>query len=356
MDMRHLPGLDREVSAIGAGCWTIGGAATNRGVPIGWTGVDQGHAFEGLVRAFELGVTLFDTADVYGMGHSERLVGQLLEQVDRRTVVVSSKVGYFAGTAAHPYQRRQILRQFETTTENLGTGYLDLYFLHSGDFGPGDQYLDEAVETVRGLRTAGLVHAVGMRAPNEFAAQWAVEPDAHQGPKAARFLDLFERIRPDVLTVRHNLLSPLYRPEETDVFAFARRHGVGVLLKQVLGQGLLVNAHHPASPPVFPSEDHRHADPRFSGTALRTLHHALGVLAAHFGEDRRGLLRLALQYALQADADAIALLGFRDAEQITGSISALGRPLTPLDLGEIQRLMQPVRDMLAQTPYRTPER
>jgi aryl-alcohol dehydrogenase-like predicted oxidoreductase len=78
---RLLPGLEAEVSMIGAGCWTIGGPASNNGIPIGWDGVDERVAFEALVQAHELGVTLFDTADVYGLGRSERLLGALLRAV-----------------------------------------------------------------------------------------------------------------------------------------------------------------------------------------------------------------------------------------------------------------------------------
>jgi aryl-alcohol dehydrogenase-like predicted oxidoreductase len=355
MERRHTPGLGRAVSAIGAGCWTIGGAATNRGVSIGWTGVDEGEALAGLVRAYDLGVTVYDTADVYGLGHSERLVGRLLAQVDRSQIVVSSKVGYFAGTAAHPYQERQILRQFETTRDNLGTGYLDLYFLHSADFGPADRYLDEAAKTVRQLRREGLIGAVGMRAPHEFALEWAADPGQPHGARAARFLDLFDRIQPDVLTVRYNLLSPLYTPAETDVFAFARQRNVGVLMKQVLGQGLLLNAHDPMSPPVFPSDDHRHADHRFAPPALQAIRDGLGAVGRRFGDSRSDLARVALQYALQADPDAVALVGFRNAEQVSSNLASLGKPLTPDDVGEIQRIMSPVRDMLAD-PARSPTR
>jgi aryl-alcohol dehydrogenase-like predicted oxidoreductase len=61
LERRVLPGLDEEVSALGAGCWTIGGPATNNGVPIGWDDVDEDDAYAGLVQAHELGVTLFDT-------------------------------------------------------------------------------------------------------------------------------------------------------------------------------------------------------------------------------------------------------------------------------------------------------
>ncbi|MGH3429828.1 MAG: aldo/keto reductase, partial [Mycobacteriales bacterium] len=108
LERRVLSGLDAEVSAIGAGCWTIGGPATNRGVPIGWDHVDPDAAYAGLVRAYELGITLYDTADVYGLGHSERLLGRLLRIADRSSVVVASKVGYFAGTACHTYHPTQI--------------------------------------------------------------------------------------------------------------------------------------------------------------------------------------------------------------------------------------------------------
>jgi hypothetical protein len=75
-----------------------------------------------------------------GLGRSERLLGRLLRTVDRSTIVVSSKVGYFAGTACHPYQPAQMRHRFATTLDNLGTDYLDIYHLHSSDFGPDDQY------------------------------------------------------------------------------------------------------------------------------------------------------------------------------------------------------------------------
>ncbi len=91
LESRRLPSLATPVSAIGAGCWTIGGVATNNGVPIGWDNVDSGAAYAGLCRASELGVTLYDTADVYGLGRSERLLGRLLAQLPRDDVVVCSK-------------------------------------------------------------------------------------------------------------------------------------------------------------------------------------------------------------------------------------------------------------------------
>jgi aryl-alcohol dehydrogenase-like predicted oxidoreductase len=355
MESRVVPGLGREVSVVGAGCWTIGGLATNAGTPIGWAGVDPDDAFAALVAAHQRGVTLFDTADVYGMGASERLVGRLLREADRGELVVSSKTGYFSGTAAHPYLPSQILRQFETTCENLGTDYLDLYCLHSTDFGPADRYLDQALDTLAQLRAAGRIRAVGMRAPHTFAAEWATRPGHPHAAEAARFLHLFAKVQPDILTVRHNLLSPLYRDDETDVFAFARPHGTGFMIKQALGQGLLLDADRHSARAPYPPGDHRSRDAPPGAPFLAALRQAQKELVRHFGPDRSALIRVALRYGLAADPNAAVLVGFRDPEQITVNLNALGDPLDWVDIKEIRTVMAPVRDMLSTNPTSTNE-
>ncbi|MGH3922382.1 MAG: aldo/keto reductase, partial [Pseudonocardiaceae bacterium] len=263
LELLVLPGLNAEVSAIGAGCWTIGGPATNRGVPVGWDEVNEDAAYAGLVRAHELGITLYDTADVYGLGRSERLLGQLLSEVPRDELVISSKVGYFVGTSRHPYKPAQIRHQLATTLDNLNTDYLDIYFLHSSDFGADDQYLTSTVALLHEFRQQGLIRAFGMRAPHIFAEQWAKEDGPHSAA-TKRWLDLFYTVRPAVLTARYNLLSPLYGKGETDIFAFARRQRVGVLIKQALGQGQLIRRYDPDRLPTFSTSDHRCADPAFS--------------------------------------------------------------------------------------------
>lgn len=340
LERRMLPGLGVEVSAIGAGCWTIGGPASNNGVPIGWDGTDDATAFDALAQAHELGVTLFDTADVYGLGRSERLVGRLLGTIGRSSVAVCSKVGYFAGTSRHPYEPAQMRHQFDTTLANLGVGYLDSYSFHSTDFGEADRYLAPAVRLMNELREQGLVRALGMRAPHVFAEHWA-SGDGQNAAATARWLFLFEAIRPDVVTVRYSLMSPLHAADETDIFAFARRHGVGVLIKQVLGQGLLLGNHRPDAPMAFSSRDHRTADPAFTPEARRRLHDRLAPLRARFGDSPAQLARLALQYAMGHAPDAVVLVGFRDASQIHTTVTCLGDPLTPEEIAEVRVALHP---------------
>lgn len=343
--LRRVSGIGKPVSAIGAGCWTIGGTATNGGNPIGWDGVDQAEARRGLRRAVGLGVRLYDTADVYGLGRSERLVGELLKEIDRDDVVITSKVGYFAGTGRHPYQAHQIRHQLDTTLDNLGTDHLDVYFLHSNDFGPDDRHLDEAIDQMHAFQRQGLIRAVGMRAPHDFAVEWAIGPDTRWSRDAARFLHLFAAVRPDVLTVRHNLLSHQYKPGETDVFSLAHAEGVGVLIKQALGQGVLLGTHGPATRRTFSRADHRSTDRLFAPAILDQVHAALSSVPGGMPA-RDELLRLALGYALHRDPDAAVLVGFRDAEQIEAAVAALADPPTRTETETMRHVLAPVRDML----------
>lgn len=347
LEVRHLRGLDRPVSALGAGCWTIGGPTINRGTPIGWDRIDADRAIAGLRRAYELGVRLFDTADVYGLGRSERLLGRLLAEVPRDEVVITSKVGYLTGSAAHPYERGQMRRQLRRTLANLGTDHLDAYHLHSADFGPADDYLRPAIDQMRAFVEENRVRAIGIRAPHAFAVEWADGPICDQRARgAARFLRLFNEIRPDVITVRHNLLSPTYGPDETDAFDFARLNGVGVIIKQALGQGLLLGTHRPDLPRSYGPGDHRRADPLFTPETLKLIHTGLTPIRARFGSTVTDLSRVALRYALARDTTAPVLVGFRDDAQITTDIACLGAPLSEGEMTWLHHSLAELRNSL----------
>lgn len=249
-------------------------------------------------------------------------------------MIKASKVGYFAGTARHGYTPTQMRHQFATTLDNLGTNYLDIYYVHSSDFGPDDRYLSGAVEVMAELKTQGLIRAVGMRAPHVFAQELATD----QGPQAehvARFLHLFRAIRPDVVIARYNLLSPLYGDGETDIFTFAHNHGAGVVIKQALGQGLLLKPDLYALP-AFSAADHRSRDPEFHHRALTALRQRLAPVRARFGDSPAELARVALRYSLQHAPGAPVLVGFRNADQIRTTITSLGDPLTPDEVTDIR--------------------
>ena len=239
------PGL--RVNALGVGCWGIGGPFENIGVPMGWSTADDDHSEQGLHRAVQAGATLFDTADVYGHGHSERLLGRVLGQYPREMFQISTKIGYVRGTAAHAYDAPQLQHQFDQSRENLGVEYVDLYFLHHLEFGPEDRYLNTAVAQVQALRESGDVRAIGMRGPHPRSG----DTPADFQQRLNRFLTLFHRIQPDVLWIRFNPLTPELHIGDEDIFGFAARHQVGVLLSEPLAHGLLTGKYDHQNPPAF---------------------------------------------------------------------------------------------------------
>jgi aryl-alcohol dehydrogenase-like predicted oxidoreductase len=330
------------VSAVGIGCWAIGGPDVNLGLPMGWGPIDEGAALAGLERAHELGVSLFDTADVYGHGRSERLLGRLVEQVPRDSVVLSSKVGYFAGTAPHGYHPRHMRHQLEQTLDNLRTDHVDIYFFHHAEFGSGDVYLEPAIEAMRRFPEERLIRTVGMRGPHRFVLDRLAE-----GPrtdKVARFRELFERIQPDVLAVRDNLLTPQDR--SSGIFAFAEEHGCGVLVNKPLAQGLLTGSYDPTAPRLFSEGDHRSRKRWFTAEPLAVLSQGLDEVRRHVGPATSDLVRIALWSCLQRFEQAVVLVGFRHPAQVEMNVTCLDQPPPAEQLSIAREIMSRVQARL----------
>lgn len=152
-----------EVSALGMGCWAIGGPFLLDGKPDGWGDVDDAESVRAVRRALELGVTFFDTADVYGTGHSERVLGRALRG-RRERVVIASKFGYTYDEAARAVSGTNtepdyIRRACEASLRRLGTDHLDLYQLHVGDVAL--DRLEGVWATLDALKAEGLIGAYG---------------------------------------------------------------------------------------------------------------------------------------------------------------------------------------------------
>ncbi len=334
------------VYPAGVGCWAIGGPDHNLGLPMGWSTADDAASLRGLETAWQLGANLFDTADVYGHGHSERLLGRLVAQVPREALVLSSKTGYFAGTAAHPYLPSAMRRQLETTLENLQTDHLDIYFLHNSEFGPGDQYLDNAITQMRAFQDQGLIKAIGMRGPHRFATDRLTIPRQQREDKYARFRRLFSLIRPGYLAVRFNALTPPPPPGQDDIFTFAAARGASVLINKPLAQGLLTGKYDPARPPRFGPGDHRLRKAWFTPRALRIIHDGLQPLRDRFGPSPADLAPVMIAYCLSRSADAAVLAGFTTPEQAAQNLTPPSRPLTSDDLDFIRQATGSIQQQL----------
>ena len=166
MQTRRLGRSNIEVSPLGLGCWAIGGEYTfadeDDRRQIGWGAVDDADSARAIQRALDLGVTLFDTADVYGCGHSERVLGQALG-ARRPQVVLATKFGMVfdeeTGTVfaqrRRPITPQDINQALEASLRRLKTDYIDLYQFHDGEYPP--QEAAPVVDALENLVAAGKI-------------------------------------------------------------------------------------------------------------------------------------------------------------------------------------------------------
>lgn len=151
------------VSPIGFGCWAIGGPAFRDGNPIGWGKVDDDESVAAIHAALDAGVTFFDTANIYGAGHSERVVGRALAG-KRDEVVIATKFGNLfdeeakraIGRDASPASIRE---QCDASLARLGIDVIDLYQFHIGDYDPAQA--ETVVATLEELVDAGKIRSFG---------------------------------------------------------------------------------------------------------------------------------------------------------------------------------------------------
>jgi aryl-alcohol dehydrogenase-like predicted oxidoreductase len=152
-----------EVSAVGMGCWAIGGPAWRGQTAVGWGTVDDAESIRAIHRALELGVTFFDTADTYGAGHSETVLGRALSG-HRKGVVIATKFGntftegdrQLTGADGSPGYIRSAC---DASLRRLRTELIDLYQFHLGGY--ETEKVPEVVDTLERLADAGKIRAYG---------------------------------------------------------------------------------------------------------------------------------------------------------------------------------------------------
>lgn len=231
MNYRTLGRTNLEVSEIGFGTWGLGGTVEGS---VAYGPTDDQESKDTLRRAYELGVTFYDTSDFYGYGHSERLLGEALNDV-RDKIIIATKVGLLDATGIQDFSPRHIRYALESSLERLQTHYIDLYLLHSPPLELLEQ--DETIlDTLRTLQKEGKVRAVGisLRSP-------------------ADGLSVISKFGVDVIQVNFNMIDQ--RAREIGLFDLCQRENVGIIARTPLCFGFLTGVY--SSDSKFDSTDHR---------------------------------------------------------------------------------------------------
>ena len=320
MKYRKLGKSDIEVSEISLGCWTMGGLNWVNGMPNGWANVDENEIANAINYAIDHGVNHFDNADVYGNGRAERMLARILGN-RTNNFIISTKVGWFPGTAAHAYEPAHIRHQCEQSLINLKRDYIDIYYFHHGHFGDNDEYLDDAIEVMYKLKDEGKVRIIGQSAySNED------------------FQKLIPKVKPDVIQSFANAMETPFIEEGSPTRKLMEENQISFVAFRPLGQGLLLDKYHKENPPQFEDGDHRKGLERFSAESLAKLEPKLEKLKEKFGSTTEDLARMALQYLLHYNVVGAVIPGFRNPAQVKINLSAMDNPLTDEEFGFIKNV------------------
>jgi myo-inositol catabolism protein IolS len=301
------------VSAISLGTWGHGGPNVSDGRSVGWSGHNDEDALEALLVAHHLGMLHWDTADAYGGGQAEALIGTAWKHVDRDEVFLASKFGWVRGESDHWYDPELMRAQCEQSLSNMRTDVIDLYYFHHCDFGPNDEYFDDALDMMRTLQREGKIRFVGL-------SDW-------DSRKIMKFID---RVDPDVVQPFRNLVDDDY--EASGLKAHVDAHDLGVAFFSPLKHGLLLGKYD--GPQQFPEGDHRANIPQFRDAAfIERMKVAAAAVRTRFAGDEP-VLRAVTGALLADNPTACVLLGQRTPRQVAAAVLAAEGEGLSLDEGE----------------------
>ena len=317
MRYRRFGTSDLECSEIGFGTWALGSTW--------WGKITRGEGVNLLRRAIDLGVTFFDTGNVYGTGENERIVAEALRGVPRETIRLSTKFGYVleGGRQEHSQGERpqdwspaHVRASLEASLDRLESDYVDLYQLHNPRM---DAIREDALyEELEHLRTEGKVRHYGVAL----------------GPAIGWREEGLEAIERRAITSLQTVYNVLEQDPGRDFLAAAEEHGVGVIARVPTSSGLLEDKY--TLDTTFPPGDHRSHRPReWLVEGLQKVERLRFLCDEH----ELTLAQAALKFILAQDAIACVLPTVTNEAELEEWAATSDKPdLTEEDLDRIDAL------------------
>lgn len=314
---RMLGRSGRAVSPIGFGCWAIGGPAFRDGNPTGWGKADDEESVAAIHAALDAGITFFDTANGYGAGHSERVVGRALAgRWD--DVVIATKFGnLFDDTTkqaiGHDASPASIRQQCDKSLARLGTDVIDLYQFHIGDYDPGRA---EEVVTLDELVAAGKIRSFG----------WSTDD-----PERAK---VFAR-SPNCTAIQ---LHANVVEDNSAMVELLEAENLAGIIRGPLAMGVPTGKFTRES--TFAEDDIRNRGFDFTGREGRILD-ALDRIRDILTAEGRTLAQGALCWLLARSPAFVPIPGIRTVAQATENAGAIGHgPLSDTEMTEIRTALE----------------
>lgn len=295
MNYRKFGNTDLTVSEIGFGTWAIGGAAFVGKTPIGWGPSDDTVSIAALHKALDAGINFFDTADFYGLGHSEELLGKIIG--NRKDVLIASKVGQTIGannTIELNYTKDYVIKACDASLKRLKRDHIDFHHLHVARM----HHLEngECIEAMQQLQQQGKIRywGISLITFNPF-------------PEADFF---FEHNLGQGFQLVFNLINQKALP----ILSKAAANGYGIIARMPLQFGLLSGKIQPDT--VFTADDHRsyRVVPPITEATLQILKEQVWPLCEKYNTTASGL---ALSYILSYPEISTVIPGIRTPEHVS---------------------------------------
>ena len=310
MEKRGLGNSDLHITSLGVGAWAMGGP----GWRFSWGPQDDKDSTAAIRKALESGMNWIDTAGVYGLGHSEEVVGRSLEGIPHRPYIFTKceRVWNERGELSGSLKAESLRRECEASLRRLKVDVIDLYQIH---WPLPDEDLEEGWTTLAKLKEEGKVRYIAVSNFNVSQMQRA------------------QAIAP--ITSLQPPYSMLAREVEKEILPYCAEQNIGVIVYAPMRSGLLSGAMTRERAGALPDDDWRRRDPDFQEPKLSRHLQLVDLLRSIGKRHGRTPGEVAIAWTLRHPAVTAAIVGLRRPEQVSGIVGAGEFRLSSEEIGEI---------------------
>lgn len=321
MIYKQFKALNNEkLSSVGFGCWAIGGT---------WNNTEDQKSIETIKKAVELGINFFDVAPIYGMGHSEKILGEALKDYDRSSLFIATKCGLIWDenkVVTKSISRESLYKELNASLERLQTSYIDLYQIHWPFEG---MELEEGMATLMEMKEKGLIRYIGL---SNFSLKDTKK--CMELAEISTLQGLYNMLEPNSEIYHHKQLE--YRTAN-ELLPLCKEEGMAFLPYSPLMQGLLTGGFKLEN--NFDSSDDRSKNPKLNGERFLNYFNCVEELKEIAQEIGKPLSQVAINWLIAQKEVGPVICGAQTPQQIEENVRSTTWELEEKTIKKIEMVL-----------------